>query len=75
MGKFRIPRKKKKAIKNALITYDVSAIPSGLEFDKLWEIWLKNGLLIYDSSLGSRPRFTNRIGKRAKIAPLKKVEV
>jgi len=69
----RQPRKLKKAIKKAIIIYDVSAIPGGWDFDNLWSIWLHNGLLLYDSNLGSEPKFNNRVGKRVKIKPLNKV--
>jgi len=68
----RQPRKLKKAIKKAIVIYDVSAIPKQIGgFDKLWEIWRNHGLLLYDSNEGNCPEFANRVGMRVRIVDKK----
>ena len=63
----RQPRKLKKAIKKALIIYDVSAKPNHLDMDRLFGIFFEHGILLYDSSMGNCPEFANRVGMRVKI--------
>ena len=61
------PRKLKKAIKNALITYDICARPEGINtFEELLHIFAKTGFLFYDATKGERP-FINKKTKRTKI--------
>jgi len=60
-------RKLKKAIKNSIIIYDISAIPHGLDLGELYRIFNDYGMLFYDSSRGDNPTLANRVGKRVKI--------
>ena len=67
----RQPRKLKKAIKNAVIIYDVNAKPSSLSFEEVVEAFKIHGWLLYDSSKGICP-IVNKVGLRVKILNRKK---
>ena len=70
----RQPRKLKKAIKKAIIIYDVSAVPKGMSLHDLWwETWKEHGLLLYDSNEGNCPEFANRVGMRVRIVDKNKL--
>jgi hypothetical protein len=52
----RVSRKKKKAIKNARIIYDVQSVPTnkGLSMEGIMTIWAYHGVIIWDSSKGGK---------------------
>lgn len=70
----RKPRKLKKAIKNAVIIYDISATPKSLSIDEVWIVFKEHGWLFYDSSKGNCPKFANLVGMRVKIINRKNYE-
>lgn len=51
----RVPRKKKKAVRNALIIYDISGCPKSTTIENVFEIFYRTGILIYNSEVGDRP--------------------
>lgn len=53
-------RKKKKAIKNSLIIYDVSSVPKGMSLDQVLFHFHDKGILIYDGTHGDKPRIMGR---------------
>ena len=65
--KIRQPRKLKKAIKNTILVYDVTACPGGMNITRMWEVFQKYGLILYDSQAGDDPILANRVGKRVQI--------
>ncbi len=69
----RQPRKLKKALKKAIVIYDVSSIPSGVDVDKIFEMLHNHGMLFYDSKKGNRPKFANKVGGRLNIIDSKNI--
>ena len=66
----RVPRKKKKAIKNSRIIYDVNSLPDnkGLSMEGVMMIWGDYGVLLYDGSRGDRPMIvSNHKHKQLKL--------
>lgn len=61
------PRKLKKAIKKAIITYDICSRPDGIDsFERLLDILHNTGFLFYDETKGSKPTIYKK-EKRIKI--------
>lgn len=60
----KTPRKLKKAIKKAVISIDVSAIPRGLDVDRFFDIYKETGIMFYDSRKGEAPKVISFGNKR-----------
>ena len=54
-------------MEDAIIRFDISSLPDGLEIEKWYEIIIEEGIILYDSSKGETPVFMNFKGKKLKI--------
>lgn len=71
--KQRVPRKLKKAIKNAVISVDIKSFPEGLcqDIQEWFEVYNQTGIIFYDSEHGGQaPQFLPMKGNK-KIKAIK----
>ena len=60
-------RIKNKVIKRSIVMYDVSSIPEGLEIERVFDVYIKSRVLLYDSKLGSKPYLFPKRNNKAVI--------
>lgn len=64
----KTPRKTKKAIQKAIISYDVAAFPKGLrDMETLIRVFKETGFVLYEGDTGQQPRFLGRKNKRVNV--------